>query len=162
LPPAPEAARPPWQTLQLAQDVLLPNGKSIGGEVELFTMIYATTVGAVFASMMAYLAAQYVDVQLFHFWKRVTRGRYLWVRNNFSTLVSQLVDACMVVGITFGAAWLGGEIATATLLGLVISNYMFKMLVALADTGPFYLGVHYLTRYLGLEKGAEVGRAGET
>ncbi|MEO1035804.1 MAG: queuosine precursor transporter [Pseudomonadota bacterium] len=150
LPSAPAGMQPPWQTLSLAADVGLPNGSSLSGEVETFSIIYATTVGAVFASMMAYLAAQYCDVQLFHFWKRLTRGKHLWLRNNFSTLVSQLVDATVVISVTFGAAFLAGDIAFATLLGLVGSNYVFKMLVALADTLPFYVCVHYLTRYLGL------------
>ncbi len=150
LPGAPAAMQPPWQTLVLAQDVGLPDGSSLSGSVETFSIIYATTVGAVFASMLAYLAAQYCDVQLFHFWKRLTRGRHLWLRNNFSTLVSQLVDATVVIGVTFGAQFIDNKIALATLLGLIGSNYLFKMLVALADTIPFYVCVHYLSRYLGL------------
>ena len=79
-------------------------------------MTPASSSGAVFASMLAYIAAQYCDVQLFHFWKRVTKGRYLWVRNNFSTLMSQMVDSVMVVTVTFGAAFLAGEITAAALL----------------------------------------------
>ena len=55
---------------------------------------------AVTASMIAYLAAQFVDVQVFHFWKRLTNGRHLWLRNNGSTLVSQLVDTASVILIT--------------------------------------------------------------
>ena len=155
LPGAPDGLRPPWQLLTLGSDVMLPNGTSVSGDVELFSLIYATTVGAVFASMLAYLAAQYCDVQLFHFWKRLTRGRHLWLRNNFSTLVSQLVDATVVIGVTFGAAFLAGDITAAAMLGLIGSNYLFKMLVALADTGPFYIAVHYLSRYLNIPKAAE-------
>ena len=59
--------------------------------------------------MLAYVAAQYCDVQLFHFWKRVTRGKHLWLRNNLSTLMSQMVDSVMVVTVTFGAAFLRDE-----------------------------------------------------
>ncbi len=150
LPGAPPELQPPWQTLALAGPVGLPNGSALDGNVELFSIIYATTVGAVFASMMAYMAAQYCDVQLFHFFKRLTRGKHLWLRNNFSTLVSQLVDATVVIGVTFGAAFLAGEIGLIAMLTLIGSNYLFKMLVALADTVPFYIGVHYLSRYLGL------------
>ncbi len=144
------ALQPPWQTLSLAAPVGLPNGSELSGDIELFTIIYATTVGAVFASMLAYLAAQYCDVQLFHFWKRLTNGRHLWLRNNFSTLVSQLVDATVVVGVTFGATFLAGDIGLYAMLTLIGSNYLFKMLVALADTIPFYLLVNVLCRYLGL------------
>ena len=144
---------PPWQVLQLAAPVTLPNGTVVESEVGLFQLIYATTSGAVFASMMAYIAAQYCDVQLYHFWKRVTKGKHLWLRNNFSTLLSQLVDSVMVVTVTFGAAFLAGDIAVPALLTLVGSNYAFKALCALADTLPLYLAVHWLRRYLQLAPG---------
>ena len=152
-PSVPEAVMPPWQVLQLAAPVTLPNGTIVESEVGLFELIYATTSGAVFASMMAYIAAQYCDVQLYHFWKRVTRGKHLWLRNNFSTLLSQLVDSVMVVTVTFGAAFLAGDIAIAALMTLVGSNYAFKALCALIDTIPLYLSVHWLRRYLQLAPG---------
>lgn len=152
-PSVPEAVMPPWQVLQLAAPVTLPNGTIVESEVGLFELIYATTSGAVFASMIAYIAAQYCDVQLYHFWKRVTRGKHLWLRNNFSTLLSQLVDSIMVVTVTFGAAFLAGDIAIAALMTLVGSNYAFKALCALIDTVPLYLAVHWLRRYLLLAPG---------
>ncbi len=83
----------------------------------------------------------------------MTRGKYLWVRNNFSTLMSQMVDSIMVVTVTFGAAYLRGDITTKALAVLIGSNYLFKACVALLDTGPFYLCVHYLRRYLHLGEG---------
>ena len=141
---------PPWQVLQLAEAVALPNGATVAGSVELYSLIYATTSGAVFASMLAYIAAQYCDVQLFHFWKKVTRGKHLWIRNNFSTLVSQWVDATMVVTVTFGAAFLRDEITIKAMFVLILSNYGFKALIALLDTIPLYLLVAYLRRYLHL------------
>ena len=153
LPSVPAESMPPWQILQLAAPVALPNGEMVEQSVGLYQLIYATTSGAVFASMLAYIAAQYCDVQLFHFWKRVTKGKYLWVRNNFSTLMSQMVDSIMVITVTFGAAFMRDEMTFKTLLILVGSNYLFKATVALLDTGPFYLGVHYLRRYLHLEPG---------
>lgn len=146
---APES-QPPWQLIQLAEDLALPNGEAVMGSVELFTLLYATTSGAVLASMLAYIAAQYCDVFMFHFWKRLTQGRHLWLRNNGSTLVSQGVDSFMVIAVTFGAAYLAGKIPLAALLALMGSNYLFKLCVALFDTLPFYLGVHYLKRYLRL------------
>ncbi len=65
-----------------------------------FYRIRALTFGAVFASMLAYLAAQFCDVYLFHFWKGLTSGRHLWLRNNGSTMISQLVDTVAVILIT--------------------------------------------------------------
>ena len=86
------------------------------------------------------------------------------MRNNFSTLGSQMVDSVMVISVTFGAAFFRGDIAFNTLLVLIGSNYLFKATVALLDTGPFYLGVHYLRRYLQLgpnETAVPGGLAGE-
>ena len=142
------ATMPPWQTLSLANPIGLPNGEEVSGDIGLFSLLYATTSGAVAASMLAYITAQYCDVHLFHFWKRVTKGKHLWIRNNFSTLVSQLVDSVMVVTVTFGAVYLAGGISLSTLLTLVASNYAFKALVALLDTLPLYYLVGKLRAYL--------------
>jgi len=149
-PSVPAETMPPWQIIQLAEPIALPNGQIVAGEVGLFQLIYATTSGAVFASMLAYIAAQYCDVQLYHFWKRLTRGKHLWLRNNFSTLLSQLVDSVMVVTVTFGAVYWRGEMTFNTLLVLVGSNYAFKALSALVDTLPLYALVRWLRRYLAL------------
>lgn len=150
LPSVPEAQQAPWQAIELAESLALPNGHSLEGSVELFSLIYACTSGAVVASMAAYIAAQYCDVQLFHFWKKLTHGKHLWLRNNFSTLISQLVDSIMVISVTFGAAYLRGDMAAATLFVLMFNNYLFKMLAALADTLPLYWLVKKLKRHLEL------------
>lgn len=142
---------PPWQLLQLSQEVILPSGEIVSGSVELYQLIFACTSGAVFASMLAYLAAQYCDVHLFHFWKNLTKGKHLWLRNNFSTLISQGVDSFVVISVTFGAAYLAGSITLNQLVVLMGSNYLFKMIVALLDTLPFYAAVHYLRQYLQVE-----------
>lgn len=141
---------PPWQILEIDGQIMTPSGRVLEGPVELFQLIYACTSGAVVASMAAYIAAQYCDVQLFHFWKNLTKGRHLWLRNNFSTLMSQGVDSLMVVSITFGATFIAGDIGIKTMLVLMGSNYLFKALAALADTIPFYAAVSFLHKYLGL------------
>src|SRR5690606_25291183 len=55
-----------------------------------FIQIQHLAFGAVTASMIAYMAAQFCDVYVFHFWKRLTRGKHLWLRNNGSTMISQV------------------------------------------------------------------------
>jgi len=149
---APES-QPPWQNIAIDGEIALPNGEVLSGSVELFTLIYACTSGAIVASMVAYLTAQYIDVQLFHFWKRVTRGKHLWIRNNFSTLMSQGVDSVMVISVTFGAAFLAGDLSLRAMLVLMGSNYLFKMAAALLDTGPMYFCTARLKRYLRIEEG---------
>jgi len=151
LPGVGESQQAPWQTLQLGEPVTLPNGQTAEGEVPLFSLIYACTAGAVLASLLAYVAAQFCDVYVFHFWKRLTRGKHLWVRNNGSTLVSQLVDSVMVVSITFGAAFLSGERGLGAMLALLWGTYAFKLAAALVDTIPVYLAVAGLSRYLDID-----------
>lgn len=148
LPPVGTDQLPPWQVLSFSKPVYLPNGDAIESVGELYHIIYACTAGAVFASMAAYLASQFCDVALFHFWKKLTKGKHFWLRNNGSTLVSQLVDSVMVISITFGAAFLRGDQTLKVMLVLIGSNYLFKMAAALVDTVPAYIAVHYLSKYL--------------
>jgi uncharacterized integral membrane protein (TIGR00697 family) len=124
-----------------------------------FFRIRQLAMGAVVASMVAYLAAQFCDVYLFHFWKRVTRGKHLWLRNNGSTLVSQLVDTVAVITITHfyarGIPVDPGEPLWPQLGVFIASAYVFKFSVALLDTIPFYLGVRFLSGYLQIDPALE-------
>ncbi|MFO0105436.1 MAG: queuosine precursor transporter [Cyanobium sp.] len=117
--------------------------------------------GAVGASMVAYLAAQFTDVRLFHFWKRFSGGKALWLRNNGSTLVSQLVDTTAVVLISHYANHVLPVRSDAPVLpqlaGFIASGYLFKAVAALVDTVPFYLLVGWLRRWLAVPgMGAEL------
>ncbi len=141
---------PPWQTLQFAAPLSLFGAEPVS-EADLFEIIYRCTQGAVLASMIAYVAAQFCDVALFHFWKKLTKGKHLWLRNNGSTMISQLVDATAVIFIVFWSPFMSGEKTLAAMLALVGSNYLFKLMVAAVDTVPFYIGVHYLKGYLQID-----------
>lgn len=112
-------------------------------------------------SMVAYLCAQFCDVHLFHFWKRLTKGKHLWLRNNGSTLVSQLIDTVAVVLIAHFLSRDGLPLDPdkgmwAELIVIIASGYVFKLLIALIDTGPAYLAVKILRPYLGLKQYEEV------
>jgi len=91
-------------------------------------------------------------VRLFHFWKRLTQGRALWLRNNGSTLVSQLVDTSAVVLISHYAAHVlpidPNDDVVPQLLTFIGSGYLFKLLAALADTLPFIWLTGWLRRWL--------------
>lgn len=116
---------------------------------EAYTTVFGPVWRLLFASMAAYLLAQMVDVQLFHFWKRVTRGRHLWLRNNGSTVVSQLVDS-VVVNVVF--LWNNPAVFTgsaADLAGIIGASYAVKVALALADTPLCYLAVWGLRRVVG-------------
>lgn len=119
---------------------------------EMFTDVFGNTIVAVFASMMAYLLAQFVDIQVYHFWKRITAGKYLWLRNNFSTFSSQFIDTFTVVLLLCSF----GEIAWSRFYGLVIAGFLFKVMIALFDTPLLYLFVYIIRRRFGLKVGEEI------
>ena len=129
--------------------------KDAAGRLPIFFEVRKLTFGAVTASMIAYLAAQFTDVHLFHFWKRLTKGKHLWLRNNGSTLISQLVDTISVILIThyFAGALpvVENQAIIPQLLVFIGSGYVFKVIVALLDTGPLYIAVHYLSKYLQID-----------
>lgn len=108
---------------------------------ETFTRVFGLFGPAVFASMTAYLAAQYIDIRVFHFWKRLTRGKHLWLRNNGSTIISQLVDTASVLLLLC----LAGVIAWERFGALLLNGFLFKVLIALLDTPLFYLAVMLLS-----------------
>ena len=85
----------------------------------------------VLASLLAYIVSQKHDVWAFHFWKRATNGRHKWLRNNLSTMTSQLIDTVIFIGIAF---W-----GTVPYLGqMIVSQYIVKVAIALMDTPLFY------------------------
>lgn len=151
-------ALPGFEALDPATGELVPDE---AGRFPVFFEIRTLAFGAVTASMIAYLFAQWCDVQLFHFWKWLTGGRHLWLRNNGSTLVSQLVDTTAVILITHFYAnalpIVDSESLWPQLFTFIASGYAFKVIVAVVDTGPIYLIVGRLRPFLGIARNEEIG-----
>ena len=132
----------------------------VAGRSPVFFEVRTFAFGATLASMIAYMAAQFTDVYLFHFWKRLTGGKHLWLRNNGSTMVSQIVDSTAVILITWWVGGLAGVLQDDTpllpQLGLLIfTGYAFKFSVALLDTLPFYYMTRRLAAYLEIDPSSE-------
>jgi len=109
----------------------------------IYSLVFGNSWRIIGASMTAYLIAQFVDIRIFHFWKRLTKGKHLWLRNNASTLLSQLLDSALVVFVLFAGQW------PASQMGWVILDlWMFKASIALLDTPLFYLGAAYLPQWM--------------
>ena len=125
------------------------NGSPLDNET--YDLVFNNAWRVIFASMIAYLSAQFLDVRLFHFWKRMTKGRHLWLRNNASTIGSQLVDTILVISVLFVGVWDTDQIISA-----IIDGWLFKMLVAFIDTPLFYLISHYLRHFFDLKLGEEL------
>ena len=119
---------------------------------DLFNKVFALSPIAVLASMIAYLCAQYVDIAIYHFWKRLTKGRMLWLRNNFSTFSSQIIDTFTVVGLLC----VFGVIPWDMFYGLVVSGVIFKIFIAFLDTPLLYFFVFLLRSRFKLEIGEEI------
>ena len=119
---------------------------------ELFNKVFALSPIAVLASMIAYLCAQYVDIAIYHFWKRLTKGRMLWLRNNFSTFSSQIIDTFTVVGLLC----VFGVIPWEMFYGLVVSGVIFKIFIAFLDTPLLYFFVFLLRSRFKLKIGEEI------
>jgi uncharacterized integral membrane protein (TIGR00697 family) len=117
-----------------------------------FDHVFGSTVVAVSASMTAYLLAQFLDVRLFHYWKKLTNGKKLWLRNNLSTIPSQFIDTFAVLFLMCAA----GQIQWELFGTLLFYGVIFKCVVALFDTPLVYLGSWLIRRPFGLKLGEEI------
>ncbi len=118
----------------------------------LFRKVFGSTIIAVLSSMLSYLFAQYIDIHIYHFWKNLTMGRMLWLRNNFSTFFSQFVDTFTILFLLCITNILSWD----QFAGLLISGFLFKVLVALVDTPFLYLGVYLFRRKFSLKVNEEI------
>ena len=118
-----------------------------------FHKVFGLSGAAVFASMMAYLFAQYVDIRIFHFWKKLTKGKHLWLRNNASTVFSQFIDTFSVL---FLLCFFG--VLSWDMFGVLLLNgFLFKVFFAAFDTPFVYLIVYYLRKEFNLKENEDLG-----
>lgn len=117
-----------------------------------FKNVFSKTIIAVGASMFAYLFAQFVDIRIYHFWKNRTKGKHLWLRNNFSTWLSQFVDTFSIISLLCYFEVL----PWSSFKGLLISGFLFKVLVAAFDTPFLYLGVYVFRKRFNLKVNDEI------
>jgi queuosine precursor transporter len=117
-----------------------------------FKFVFSKTIIAVGSSMFAYLFAQFIDIRIYHFWKNLTQGKHLWLRNNFSTWISQFVDTLSIISLLCYFEVL----PWSSFKGLLISGFLFKVLVAFLDTPFLYLGVYFFRRRFKLKINEEI------
>src|SRR5690606_9281519 len=108
--------------------------------------VFSNSQWMLFASTVAYLVAQLIDIAVFHAVKRRLGGRFLWLRATGSTVISQLIDTCVILFIAFGKTLPLSQIAS-----LIGTSYVFKVTVAVALTPLIYAGHALVERGLGLE-----------
>lgn len=118
----------------------------------LFSKVFGLSPIAVLASMLAYLFAQFIDIRIFHFWKRKTSGKHLWLRNNFSTFSSQFIDTFTVITLLCSFQVLPWNLFST----LLISGFLFKIIIALLDTPILYFVVYLFRSRFNLKFGEEI------
>jgi len=125
---------------------------------QMFHTVFGLAIAAVSSSMIAYSIAQFIDVRLFHFWKKITNGKHLWLRNNASTIFSQCLDTLTVLAVLcyFGVIpW--------DLLGVYFLNgFLFKVSFAAFDTPIIYICCNYLRGRYDLEFGQSISEKDKT
>lgn len=117
--------------------VIWPSAPFWSGQ-ESFAAVIGSTPRIVTASLIAYLISQKHDIWLFHLLKKQTSGKHLWLRNNLSTVISQLFDSTIFVSIAFWGILPVGEI--------ILGQWLVKMIIAMLDTPIVYILCHMLQR----------------
>ncbi len=118
---------------------------------DMYGQVFQNAFRVIAASMIAYIVAQFVDVRIFHFWKKLTHTKHLWIRNNFSTMLSQLLDTILVVGVIFY-----GKESFGFINGLIWDGWLFKVLFAAVDTAIIYLIIYFIRKHFNFRAGEEL------
>jgi len=129
-----------WKTSQVSDGV--PDMQAA------FSSIFGQGMWIIFGSLVAFMISQLVDVYVFHRIKKVTGEKRVWLRATGSTLVSQMVDSFVVLGIAFG---IGKGWSWQRVLAIGLVNYSYKALMAIVLTPVIYWVEHGIASYFGKE-----------
>lgn len=133
--------------------MLVPASRISPVNDEVYNQVFGQSLWIIVGSITAFIVSQLIDVSVFWFFKGKTGSRMLWLRATGSTIVSQLIDTFVVMGIAF---WLPGKMTTADYFNVSLTNYTYKILVALSITPIIYLSHAIIDRYF---KGNELKKA---
>jgi hypothetical protein len=113
---------------------------------EWFNQIFGSSLRVIIASLTAYIVGQFLDIWVFGVFKRLSKGRFLWLRATGSTIVSQAVDTIIVAFVLFG-----GSLPAADIWNIIANSYVIKFVIAVAMTPVLYLAHAVLHRVLHLK-----------
>lgn len=102
-----------------------------------YEIIFTAGFRVTIASLLSFLISQHLDVTVFHRLKKSHGEKKLWIRNNVSTMISQLVDTSIFITIAFL-----GTMPFSALVAMILSQYFFKFIIAILDTPLVYFLVH--------------------
>lgn len=122
---------------------------NVTGRVDMhaaFNAIFGQGAWIIVASLTAFVVSQFVDVYVFHWVRRFTGSKNMWLRSTGSTLISQLVDSFVVLFIAF---YLNGAFSFKQVLAIGLINYIYKFIMAIVLTPLIYLAHGLIDNYLG-------------
>ena len=122
-----------------------------------FDTVFGASGRVILGSLAAYLVGQFVDISLFHWLRRRTQGRYLWLRATGSTFGSQFFDTLIVLSIAFA-----GQLSVQSILAITLFNYTYKFLIAILITPVIYAAHWAMDRYLGRDTAEALLHSAET
>ncbi len=112
---------------------------------EQFYAVFGQSMWIIVGSITAFLVSQLIDVTIFHFFKRKTGNKMIWLRSTGSTVISQLFDSFIVLGIAF---WMTGKISTTDYIASAFTGYFVKLTIAILLTPVIYLGHSLIKNYI--------------
>ncbi len=112
---------------------------------EQFYAVFGQSMWIIVGSITAFLVSQLIDVTIFHFFKRKTGNKMIWLRSTGSTVISQLFDSFIVLGIAF---WMTGKISTTDYIASAFTGYFVKLTIAILLTPVIYLGHSVIKNYI--------------
>jgi hypothetical protein len=110
-----------------------------------FTAVFGQSMWIIVGSITAFLVSQLIDVTIFHFVKNRTGNKMIWLRSTGSTVISQLFDSFIVLGIAF---WMTGKMTTDVFIVSAFTGYFVKLIIAILLTPLIYLGHYLIEKYI--------------
>jgi queuosine precursor transporter len=113
-----------------------------------YNTIFRAGLGIIVGSLTAFLVSQLIDAYVFHYFKKLTGHKFLWLRSTGSTVISQIIDSFVILFIAF---YFLGNWSLEQVFRVGLIQYMYKVLIAIALTPIIYLAHIIIDRYLGKE-----------
>ena len=110
-----------------------------------FNGVFGQSLWIIIGSITAFMVSQLIDVTIFHFLRNKTGNKMIWLRSTGSTVISQLFDSFIVLGIAF---WMTGKMTTEVFIASAFTGYFVKLIIAIALTPLIYLGHSIIEKYL--------------
>ncbi len=130
--------------LYIGMQIPAVDGENLVSDAQ-FNGVFGQSMWIIVGSIIAFITSQIIDVTIFHFVKNKTGNRMIWLRSTGSTVISQLFDSFIVLGIAF---WLTGKMDTKTFIVSAFTGYFVKLIIAVGLTPLIYLGHSIIEKYI--------------